>query len=127
MHAQTSPGVGTAPSTDQRHWHCPQAGALHLRQWDDDAAVVFDHSTGHTHLVDALAAQLLRRLHQGGPASQAQLAHALDLTTDDPGDSHAPGPSHRSPDPALAAELLAQGLATLLALDLARPVPAPGR
>lgn len=69
-------GAGSTARTSPRWW-CPQADELHIRQWDDDAAVVFDDSTGHTHLVDALAAQVLRSLQHGEAVSTPQLAAAV--------------------------------------------------
>ncbi len=92
---------------DAPRWWCPQADDLHIRQWDDDAAVVFDDSTGHTHLVDALAAQVLCSLRHGGGATAPQLAASVD---------DAVHPDHR----AALADALHHSIAALQALGLLR-------
>ena len=112
--AQTdpAPGGGASACTGGAHWTCPQASDLQLRQWDDDAAVVYDHSTGHTHLIDALAAHLLRQLQAGPAVSQALLICSVQSELAEPAASE-------------PADLVAQGLDSLRALGLAQPLPAP--
>jgi PqqD family protein of HPr-rel-A system len=38
---------------------------LHIRQWEECEAVVYDDLTGDTHVVDALAVEILRVIERG--------------------------------------------------------------
>jgi PqqD family protein of HPr-rel-A system len=58
-----------------RLWRLPCRVQLSLRQWDGDFAV-FNPLSGHTHILDYIAAALLQALADG-PRSEAQLQHSL--------------------------------------------------
>ncbi len=56
-------------------WRAASRAPLSWRQWGDEA-VVFHPDSGDTHLLDALAAEILRRL-ESAPASRAALLEHL--------------------------------------------------
>jgi PqqD family protein of HPr-rel-A system len=69
-------------------WRRTPGGALSWRRWGDEA-VVYDPNTGDTHLLDALAAEILGRLEAGATgadelavalARDLDLAHRADIT-----------------------------------------------
>lgn len=56
-------------------WRLPQGGMLKLKSWNEEA-VVYNISTGETHLLGALAAELLASL-QRAPATTDELIASL--------------------------------------------------
>lgn len=58
--------------------------SLRWREWDGDC-IVFNPVTGHTHLLDALAARILRHVCAGAPTAGAiveRLGREIELNLD---------------------------------------------
>lgn len=76
-------GVAVTP---ERSWHTGSGQALLLRDWGGEFAV-FNPLSGHTHILDFIAASLLQALANGA-RSEVQLglslADALELPHDTP-------------------------------------------
>jgi PqqD family protein of HPr-rel-A system len=94
-----------AESSDR--WHAVPDAALAWREWGGQT-VVFNAETGSTHLLNPLAAEILRRLATQGPTS----AFALGAGLVDEGDGD---------DPAKWTRAIAQILSEFMRVGLAQP------
>ena len=89
------------------------ADGVDLKSWGDDEAVAFDRHAGRTHLVDALAYELLKQAKDAGAAGLSAPALCQRVL-----DAEEP-----LPDPAQAAQQLGLAVAGLLQAGLLRPMP----
>lgn len=71
-------------SASDVEWELAEGSRLHWICWDDEY-VVFDEGSGDTHLLDLLAAEVLKVLEQGPgaePALVERVAARLDIEPD---------------------------------------------
>jgi len=86
-------------------WQVIAPGSLHMRAWDNEV-VVYDATSGNTHLLDTTAARILATI-ANAPADAATLAQALtELSHGTPGEQ-----AHERVD-AILAELAGISLIT---------------
>jgi PqqD family protein of HPr-rel-A system len=84
--------IPSASSEISGPWQLAEGCRLHWKAWDDEF-VIFDEGSGDTHLLDPLAAEVLKLLEQS-PGDVADLARRTVARLD------------LAPDPDLAARVL---------------------
>jgi PqqD family protein of HPr-rel-A system len=57
-------------------WRLPAGASLLWQSWDEDEVIVFNRASGHTHLLDAFSAAVLRRI-EAAPTTMPELRRSL--------------------------------------------------
>src|SRR5215831_2802435 len=78
--------MDAAPLSEDAFWSIVSNCTLHWKMWEDEC-VVFNSGSGQTHVLDPIAAILIREINEGRIGSEALMCRVaklldVDLTTD---------------------------------------------